>query len=346
MKDGSLALARTTPTSEAGVHGPAWAEEVVREFKSTLSYIARFGYTAEEGLDVVILCSSIDKQFFDEGALPVTNFRCLTPVEGLAAIGAKGIALGETNFGDALHAAWAGKKHTLGLPVTVPSIRHIMVPRLVSKLASVALGFTLVGMIAFLFSTYGDYSTARSDADDLHRRKELLAQEYAQDSKVFDAYPVRPDVIKSVLAVKEVVDGSTVNITPTLNVLRRAIGNDVKISSLTFSHDASDVFRMGEGAGKGAFPQTAPDPEKLRGSVRISFKFTLVGGQPLEQKVKRVQGLMATLKSKFPGYDVNIVRQFGNVSSGGKFEGKVGKTQQSDAPQEDAAEIEMKGTPL
>jgi hypothetical protein len=46
VKNGNLALTRITPTSEAGVHGPGWADEVMREFRGTLSYIARFGYMA------------------------------------------------------------------------------------------------------------------------------------------------------------------------------------------------------------------------------------------------------------------------------------------------------------
>ncbi len=343
VKNGNLALTRITPTSEAGVHGPGWADEVMREFRATLTYIARFGYTAEEGLDVMVVCSSIDKQFFNEKSLPVTNFQCLTPLEALTAIGSKGVSLGETNFGDAVHAAWVAKKKSLSAPIIVPSIHRIMVPRMVAQLAGGVLALTLVGAGFFLFSQYSDYISVKEDLADRQHQKELQEQEYAQDSKVFDAYPVKPDLIKSVMSVKQLVDRSSVNITPTLNILRKALDNDIKLSSLSFSHDASDIFKEGNSAE----PQKSTEKEKSRGSVTIRFKFTLVGSLDLEHKVQRAEVLVKTLQQKFPGYEVRIVSQFGNVSRTGKFEGGAAdKGAGGEGKQEDSAEFEMKGPPI
>jgi len=164
VKNGNIALTRLTPTSEAGVHGPGWADEVVREFKGTLTYIARLGYLAEEGLDVMVVCSSIEKQFFSDKSLPVTNFQCITPAEALAAIGSQGISLGETNFGDVVHAAWVAKQRSLTVPVVVPSIQRIMVPRKMARLASAALFLALMGLGFFVSSEYSDYISVKNDA--------------------------------------------------------------------------------------------------------------------------------------------------------------------------------------
>jgi hypothetical protein len=344
VKNGNLALTRITPTSEAGVHGPGWADEVMREFKATLTYIARFGYTAEEGLDVMVICSSIEKQFFSDKSLPVTNFQCLTTAEALSAIGSKGVSLGETNFGDALHAAWVAKKRSLAAPIVVPSIQRIMVPRKAAQLTSGILALTLVGAGFFAFSQYTDYISVRNDMTERQRQKDLLDQEYTQDSKVFDAYPVKPQLIKNVLAVKELVDNSTINITPTLNVLRRALDNDIKLNSLSFTHDAASVFAAG--SGRGAVPPKPAAPGKERGQVTIRFKFSLIGSLDLEHKVQRAEGLVKELQQKFPGYNVKILSQFGNVTNTGKFEGEAGKTADAGGKQEDTAEFEMTGAPL
>ncbi len=344
VKNGNLALTRITPTSEAGVHGPGWADEVMREFKATLTYIARFGYTAEEGLDVMVICSSIEKQFFNDKTLPVTNFQCLTTGEALSVIGAKGVSLGDTNFGDALHAAWAAKKSKLAAPVVVPSIQRIMVPRKVAQLASGILALALVALRFFAFSQYSDYLSARNDMTEHQRQKELLDQEYAQDSKVFDNYPVKPQFIRSVLAVKQLVDSSTINITPTLNVLRASLDNDIKLNSLSFAHDATDVFAAGRTIG--TTPAKPAPPGKDRGQVTIKFKFGLVGSLDLEHKVQRAEVIQKTLQQKFPGYTVKIVSQFGNVSNNGKFEGEAGTKPNAGDKQEDIAEFEMAGPPL
>jgi hypothetical protein len=347
VKNGNLALTRITPTSEAGVHGPGWADEVMREFKATLTYIARFGYTAEEGLDVMVICSSIDKQFFSDKSLPVTNFQCVTPSEALNNIGSKGVSLGETNFGDALHAAWVAKKRALTAPVVVPSIHRIMVPRMGAQLASGFLALSLVGMGFLLFSQYSDYASTKSDVAGRERQKDLLDQEYAKESKDFDSLPVKPQVMKSILSVKQIVDNSSVNITPTLNVLRHALDNDIKLNSLTFSHDASDVFKAGTAEGQKEI-QKNPSKAGGKGSVRISFRFSLVGSLDLEHKVKRVEDLVKQLQQKFTGYNVKILHQFGNVSrTSGTFTSEVGSTPQAGGgKQEDEAELEMTGAPL
>lgn len=341
VRNGNLAMTRITPTSEAGVHGPGWADEVMREFKGTLTYIARFGYTAEEGLDVMVICSSIEKQFFSDKTLPVTNFQCLTTGEALSVIGAKGVSLGDTNFGDALHAAWVARKRRLSAPVIVPSIHRIMVPRKMAQLVSGILALTLVALGFFVFSQYANYTSAKKDLTDHQRQKELLDQEYGQDSKVFDAYPVKPQLIKAVLSVKQLIDKSGINITPTLNVLRQGLDNDIKLNSLSFEHDAKDVFAAGKTTN--AKP---PAPGTEKGLVTIKFKFTLVGSLDLEHKVQRAEGLVKTLQQRFPGYSVKILSQFGNVSNSGKFEGEAGGPQNASGKQDDTAEIELVGAPL
>lgn len=341
VKNGNLALTRITPTSEAGVHGPGWADEVMREFRATLTYIARFGYTAEEGLDVIVICGNIEKQFFNDKSLPVTNFRCLTTMEALEAVGAKGVSLGETNFGDAIHALWAARKTKLSIPITVPSLHRIMVPRTVARVASIFLAFAFVGLCYFTYDSYSDYLLTKDRIGDLQRQHDLLEQDYARESVAFDAYPVKPDVIKGVMNVKKMVDTSGVNITPTLNVLRRALASDIKLSSLYFSHDAKPIF---DAFAKSGTP--TPEAEKERGAVTIKFRFTLPGNIDLERKVQRAEALVEKLKLDFPGYQVRIASQFGNVSRTGKYEGEAGSKTQSPDKQGESAEIEMKGPPL
>ena len=344
VKDGNLALTRITPTSEAGAHGPGWADEVIREFKATLTYIARFGYTAEEGLDVMVVCSSIEKQFFSDKSLPVTNFQCLTPTEALAVIGSKGVSLGETNFGDVLHAAWVAKKRSLSVPIVVPSIQRIMVPRRMARYASALLVLSLIALGIFVSIQYGDYISVKNDAMESQRQKDLKEQDYVRESKAFDTLPVKPQVIRNILTVSQLVSDNSVNIVPTLNILRRALDSDVRLSSFSLEHEAPALLTgVKPGAAHPAPAQSAKD----RGKVTLKFKFALIGNFDLEHKVQRAEGIQKDLQQKFPGYSVKIVSQFGNVTSAGEFKGETGKTQDAGgSPQEDSAEFEMTGPPL
>lgn len=348
IKNGTLALTRNTPTSEAGVHGPGWADEVVREFKATLTYIARFGYTAEEGLDVMVVCSSIEKQFFSDKSLPVTNFKTLTPAEALFAIGAKGVSLGDSNFGDVLHAAWAAKKRTLAAPVVVPSLHRIMVPRKVARIASGVLALALVGIGFFVFSQYSDYSSLKQEVTESTQQKELLDHEYAQDTKAFDAYPVQPKVMKSMLTVKKSIMDNSFNITPVLNLLYQALSNDssLKLSELSFEHDATAFLdpTKARAASHASSTPGAP-PKNEHDTVKIAFRLGIVGNVDLEHKVLRALEIQKRLQQSFPGYTVTIVSQFGNVTSNGQFKGQTGDVQSPDAPaaQPDAAQQNASG---
>jgi hypothetical protein len=345
VKDGNLALTRITPTSEAGVQGPAWVEEVMREFKATLTYIARFGYNAEEGLDVVVICGNIEKQFFNQKSLPVSNFQCLTTPEALTAIGSRGISLGENNFGDAIHAAWAARKRALAVPVTVPSIHRIMMPRLGARLGIIFLALSLLAGGGYVFSEWQDYVSLRGDVAHQRDQKSLKDSEYEQQSKVFDTLPIKPQDIKGALAVEKFVDSSGVNFTPMLNILRKVLDRDMKLDRLKFVHDAASAYTP-SGADARPAPPPVPGSGEDRGVVRVSFRFTLPASITLEQKVARTEGLVKSLEAAFPGYGARIVSQFGNVSRTGMFSGEVGKTEGGGGQGQDFAEIEMTGAPL
>lgn len=334
VRNGNLALTRMTPTSEAGVKGPKWVEEVMREFKATLTYIARFGYTADEGLDVVVICGDIEKQFFDKTSLPVTNFRCLKAVEALDIIGAKGVSLGETNFGDVVHAAWASKKRSLAVPVVVPGIRRIMAPRLAVRIVTLLMATLLLGLGGFSFSEYQNYNDLQTEIAQKQSRKTLLEHDYAQKSKVFDTLPVKPALVNGTLAVKKFVEGSSIRIAPTLDLLRRTLGSNIKLSSLTFENRAAISLN----------PRKKKNPRPLK----IVFKFTITDANTLEQRVAGAERLLVSMRSAFPSYKIKINSQFGNVSRTGTFEGMTGdkSTTGNSSSQEDTAEFEMQGVPL
>lgn len=335
VKDGNLALTRMTPVSEAGIQGPGWVEEVMREFKATLTYIARFGYSAEEGLDVIIICGEIERQFFDQRAMPVSNFQCLKVGDALAAIAARGVSLGETNFADALHAAWASRKRSLAVPVKVPSIQRIMGPRLVARIGMVVLTLVMLGFFGVSVSAYQDYSRLEDDIKQKGIQKEKLQAEYEESSKIFNQLPVKPPEMKGMLAVKTLVDGSSINIAPVMHVLRKTLENDIKLSQLTLEHSLPGDLKSGA-------------PEAKLNTVKVSFKLTITGASTLEQKVTRMERLETTLRQVLPGYEVKLLKQFGNISRTGKFGGEAGKDPASEgvANQEDSAEFELRGAPL
>ncbi|MEZ0261256.1 MAG: hypothetical protein ACAH80_09615 [Alphaproteobacteria bacterium] len=346
IKDGNLALTRLTPTSEAGTSGTGWVEEVTRELKATLTYISRFGYSNDDGLDIVVVCGDVEKQFFDTRAIPVTNFQCVNVSEAMRHIGLRSFGMEKSNFADALHAAWASRKTGLKLAVKVPSIQRIMAPRLAARVGSVLLALSILGLMGFTAQGFQEYRSLEEEIAGKQNRKTMLDREYEQEAKIFDTLAVKPDVVKAALSVKKLLETNSVDLRPILHSLKNTLPSDVRIENLNIEHNASSHLKVADassGAGLFGVPEEVTDP----GKVRINLSYSLPDNLILEQKVLRSEDLLKKLKTAFPGFEVSLKKQFGGVERTGSAVDTLG----SPAPTPgggmlDLAEIELRGAPL
>jgi hypothetical protein len=339
VKDGNLALARLTPTLDTGPSGHGWVEDVMHSFKETLAYISRFGYTQDDGLDVVIICGDVEKQFFDAQTLPITNFKCLNAREALALIGVRAAGLGSTNFADAVHAAWAGKRNALVLPIRIPSIHRAMAPRLGARLATSVLVLTGLGLAGFVATDYQSYLSAKGELSAKQNQQQMMQREYDEESKAFDVLPIKPEIIKSMLGIKKQLDNNTADPAPILARLKTVLGSDVTLKSLSFEHTPGVDLNFSGGVGRS--PQSTAKEDK--GLIALSFSFSLPDTVQLEQKVTRAEVLQKDLQKAFPSYRVDIVSQFGNISRTGQFQGETGPGQEQSGGGKDEARFKMEG---
>lgn len=352
VKDGNLALTRLTPASDAGTSGPGWVEDVIREFKATMTYISRFGYTPEDGLDVMIICGDIEKEFFSGQDMGVQNFKCLNPGEALKHIGVRSFGLEKSNFADAVHAAWVGKKRSLRLPVRVPSLHRIHAPRLAAAVGAIVLSLGVVGLLGMSGQAMLSYTSTKTEIANKENRKQLAQREYAKESEAFDELPMNPAVVRTAMEVKEMLEKNTVDLSSLLYRLDEALGGDIKLEDLSVTHTPSPAMTGQPGGGnvrarfrKGA--AAAPKPEEEKGKVKVTFSFSLPDRLPLEQKVIRSEQLQQSLTQKFPGYKVVILQPFSGISRDGTIKGGVGEvTANQRGSKKDIARFEIEGAPL
>lgn len=351
VKDGNLALTRLTPASDAGTSGPGWVEDVVREFKATMTYISRFGYTPEDGLDVMIICGEIEKEFFSGRDMGVQHFQCINPGEALKYIGIRSFGLEKNNFADPVHAAWVGKKRSLRLPVRVPSLHRIHAPRLAANVAAIGMALGVVGLLGVSSQAVLSYNSTQNEIEKRENQKAISEREYAEEAKKFDDLPMNPAVVRSAMAVKELLEKNTVNVSPTLYRLREALGGDITLEDISLVHTAGKALtEAGSGsrsAPRRSFRGGAPDPADERGKVKITFSFSLPDRLPLEQKVIRAEKLQADLQAAFPGYRVIILQPFSGISRDGTIRGGIGDAGNNKrAAKKDMARFEIEGVPL
>lgn len=352
VKDGNLALTRLTPASDAGTSGPGWVEDVIREFKATMTYISRFGYTPEDGLDVMIVCGDIEKEFFSGQDIGVQHFKCMNPGEALRHIGVRSFGLEKSNFADPVHAAWVGKKRSLRLPVRVPSLHRIHAPRLAAAVGAIALSLGVVGLLGVSAQAMLSYSSTKSEIANKENRKQSAQREYADESKKFDVLPMNPAVVRSAMDVKEMLEQNTVDLSALLYRLQEALGGDITLEDLSLVHEPSEAMKGGGASPRGRINRSmrgaaAPNPAEARGKVKMSFSFSLPDRLPLEQKVIRAEQLQQSLQQKFPGYNVVIIQPFSGISRDGTIRGGVGDvTDKRPGSKKDTARFEIEGAPL
>lgn len=349
VKDGNLALTRLTPTAEGGVSGAAWAEEVTREFRATMTYISRFGFNPDEGIDVIIISDDISRQFFDVQTMGVKRLRGISVTDALKLLGSKSFGLEKTNFADGLHAAWVAKKRALRLPIRVPSLHQIMAPRLAAQGAAVALVFSALALVYMAFSSVQQNYVLGQEIEQRQSQRGMLERELAQESKVFDTLPIKANLLKGTLNTKKLLDTNTVPIGGVLTRLKSVLGNSIIVNSIEYKHEPSQVLQLDAvPQGRGAFvPPPAPGAVVAgeRGLIKMSFTFSLPNSMPLEQKVNTAEALQRKLQEAFPGFNVKIDTQFGKVNREGRFEGNLTGSQQAVTGKEEA-KISMEGQPL
>lgn len=348
VKDGNLALTRLTPTSDAGPSGPGWVEDAVREFKATTNYISRFGYSPEDGLDVMVICGDIEKQFFKPAEMGIAHFQCLNLNEAMRHIGVKASGNEKNNFADALHAAWISKNGRLRLPVRVPSLHRVMAPRLAASIGTLVLALGVLAFTGLSVESYIGYSRTQDNITQKENQKALHEREYEKESAVFAELPIQPAVVRSAMSVKETLESNSINIAPVLNRLKESLGGDLHLQKLVYEHAPGPALNLSGSAAASAAPRFGRAPvAQGNGTIKINFSFGMSDQVLLEQKVIRAEKLLETLKTNFPGYKVSIVTQFGNFSREGGQTGGVGELgARGGRGTKDFAEFQMEGAPF
>lgn len=349
VKEGNLALTRLTPTSDAGPSGPGWVEDAVRELQATTNYISRFGYSPEDGLDVMVICGDIEKQFFKPAEIGIPHFQCLNLNEAMRHIGVKASGNEKVNYADALHAAWISKNGRLKLPVRVPSLHRVMAPRLAASIGTIVLGLGVLAFTGLSVESYIGYSRTQDNITLKENQKALHEREYEKESAVFADLPIQPAVVRSAMSVKETLEKNSINISPILNRLKQSLGGDLQLQKLVYEHVPGPALNLsGGGTATPKGPRFGRAPvDTGNGTVKISFSFSMSDQILLEQKVIRAEKLLETLKTNFPGFKVSIVTQFGNFSREGGQTGGVGEVRaRGGGGSKDFAEFQMEGAPF
>lgn len=177
IKGNELALTRMTPIVDTDIDTEVWTDEVVQEFNATISYLSRFGYSAEEGLEVIVIANQDVGDILSAKIDTPCHFTTLTASEAADLIGVGIRGPEDERYADVLHAAWSGRKRNFILPMKANEVSNIYKPRQ----AAVFIMFILFcGMIFLIWQLSAASQGILSISEELDTANSYLRQAEAK----------------------------------------------------------------------------------------------------------------------------------------------------------------------
>jgi hypothetical protein len=312
-KNGRLCLSRLTQAPPPDTPPADFADMIIRDFRATITYIRRLGYSVGEPLDVIILTQAENKAPLDalnwEGARSVT---ILTPYEAAATLGLGSIGREDQAFCDVLHAAWFAHKRKPLLPLTrAATIGDTKddIRELAFLVAPYAAALMVVGVVGWTgWTAYETYAFSTENTQ-LQAQLDQVKRSLTTEQAAIATLPYDAARMRNVLDVSKGMDAGRVDIAPILKTIGSALQSDAVVMSLTFS-----------GGAGGPGPQRGPAGAHSV-TVRMRMADVIIKA---EEAVQVSRKLLQRLTDGFgKGYKVELVAEPSAAQSGLAFTGNL-----------------------
>jgi hypothetical protein len=333
-------MTRMTPITDLDANPSGWANEVAQEFKSTISYLSRFGYSPDDGTDVFVIATpSAGEQIRDLIDIPCTYVN-YTVAEAAGVLGFKIGPQDDLYHADPLHVAWAARKARFILPMEAPDIKKIYGPRQAAMVA----GLLLFCGAAFLswqaMSQSQALFAARSDLHSAQQTQSEVEGEYQVQLERMTSLGYDVKLIQSSLNAFKALEVDGLRPLALVQGIGKSLGKELRLDKLVINRKPI--------VGGQADPQAYIDLSKPPASksnfeavLTLSFPPTL---DP-EYGVQQVNDLSRRLATNLPRtYQVAVSKQVADLIYTEDTVGEVGSAAAGEArPEDSRAEITIRG---
>lgn len=317
IRGSELALTRVTPVDEPKEgRADVWAADVSQELQATLSYLARFGYVPEDGLNIIVMG---DKNYVDvlDGMITVPcNFESIATSEAARLLGLSVPADDAGHFSDVIHAGWIGKKMSLSLPLTSKEISEVSNPR---RVASVAMLVLTLAFGAALFETSNQGQQLYQDTQNLEVAKTRLVEIerlYQEEIKRKEAMGVDVNLIRGALDIDGRVKRQHIDVLDVLKEVSREM-DTLRMDSFEFKNEGNVLWSS---------PDATQKPPVR--AATFNLKFSFAGNINPKDGNKEMFDLSTRLAERLKpmGYSVKVSEPLQNLTYTGEVDKEVGLT--------------------
>ena len=309
IKNGELALTRMTPISESDINVEQWASDVHQEFQATMSYMARFGFNTDDGLDVIIISNEETGAVLENNIDTECNLHVMTVREAGKKLGLSLLQVDDGRYADALHAGWVAKKTKITLPMQAKEVDAISKPRQVATFASLAL---LLGCAYLGYEAYNQYAHLSELQNDLSRKQAQHAQldsQYQREVEKKESLGFDVRLVQSSIAVHEEIEARNIPALKLMDRVSTALGREMRVDQVSVERiserSLDNVSRMLQGD----FSGVMNDGEGEQ-SVPPFYEMVLQIDYPVTTDVdrgnKEIEELRARLAEQLPNHDVRV----------------------------------------
>lgn len=296
IKDGELALTRMTPIVDTDADADLWASEVYQEFQATLSYMARFGFVQEDGLDIIITSNPPAGEILNNIIDLEANLHTLTASEIAKTLGLSISTFVDQRYADILHAAWIAKKPTLQLPMHAKEINEISNPRRIATFASIL----LIGGAAFLgyeaYTQFGALGQNNEDITNTRNRVTSLRAEYDQEVAKKEALGFDVRIVQSSIALRNGFEAVNVKPVSLFSGISKGLGRDLRADIVTIEKVVAPPVNY----------DSYEDPEAFKPVYEARIQLTFPRTTDIDKGNEEINALRDRLKAALPEHVVEV----------------------------------------
>ncbi len=319
IKGGQIALTRITPVVMPEAQNAAqWASDVVQELQSTISYLSRFGYAQNDGLDIILISKP------DFGALveDMINIPCqFSSLTLQRAAEFAGVTVGrkqDQHYADPLHIAWRAKKPRNVMAMQSKEIDAVANPR---KVAFFAMLLLTAGIGYFAFTVASEALTLYGDKQNLvevNKMKVLADQMYDDEIKRKESLGIDVKLIQGSLAIYKDIDKITFDPLPVLEIAGQEL-KDLRMDGVTLKADMPEPPKPDPN-------NPSAEPVPLTRQAAVTLKFSFPGTIKPEDGNEKIEQLRKRIAKKLPGYKVDVSKQLADLTYTGQLTNETGFT--------------------
>lgn len=334
VKNGELALTRMSPIIDSDADPETWARELYQEFKSTMSYLARFGYDENDGLDVFVVSNLAAGEALQNMVQEDCNLHVM-PVGEMAKV--LGVNIGrqdDQRFADVLHAAWVGRKSRFILPMKTSQVDEVSKPRQVAMLAALGLfaGAAFLGYQAF--SQFSKLSEINGNIEQMQRQKTQLDVQYQREVQRLEGVGFDAKLVQSSLSVYENFEDNRIKVLELFKGVGNALGKDLRIDSIEVVKPKQTIVENAWNTVQNKKPDSL---------FEARLKMTYPSTADVDSGNQEVADLRNRLESMLPDHEVEVTKFLKDYEYTEGLVVETGDLETENIQQDFVAEILVKG---